>query len=45
MTSETTKATPPSCTLAARPVVRWSVGRQREVVLRLRRGEPLDDLS
>lgn len=46
MTSETKKTTPVTSTLAAsQPILRWSVGRKREVVLRLLRGEPLDALS
>lgn len=46
MTSDTKKTTPVTSTPAAsQPVLRWSVGRKREVVLRLLRGEPLDALS
>lgn len=46
MTNDSKKTTPASATLAAsQPVLRWSVSRKRDVVLRLLRGEPLDDLS
>lgn len=46
MTNDTKKTTPASATLAGnQPILRWSVSRKRDVVLRLLRGEPLDDLS
>jgi transposase len=46
MTNDSKKTTPASATLAgSQPVLRWSVSRKRDVVLRLLRGEPLDTLS
>lgn len=46
MSNESKKTTPASATLAgSQPVLRWSVSRKRDVVLRLLRGEPLDALS
>lgn len=45
MSSESNKPAPASASPTSQPVLRWSVGRKREVVLRLLRGEPLDALS
>lgn len=43
VSKRTNKAAPTSSALA--PGQRWSVARKRDVVMRILRGEPLDDLS